>query len=89
MVKECKVILNNSAVSVILFDGKEVQIPSIKSDKDTVFVEFNNGKYRIVDEPQNDTAPVSMPVATPEIQSEKQPEIQSEDAQTQEQSQPM
>jgi len=87
MVKKCKVILNNAAVSVVLFDGKEVQIPSIKSNKSAVFVEFDNGKYRIVTEPKKDVVQASTPVAKSKVQLEKQPKKQSEDAQIQKQPQ--
>ncbi len=50
MVKECLVILNNEAVTVVRFDGKDIQFPSIHKDTKTVFVKYENGKYSIVDE---------------------------------------
>ena len=48
MVKECAVKLNNDAVTVVNFDGIEVQFPAINKDDKTVFVSFENGKYAIV-----------------------------------------
>ena len=50
MVKKCKVILNNNAITVIDYDGKEVQIPSIKKNVQMVNVVFDNGKYIVVDD---------------------------------------
>lgn len=50
MVKECLVILNNEAVTVVKFDDKNIQFPSINKDVKKVFVNYENGKYSIVDE---------------------------------------
>lgn len=47
MIKDCKIILNNEAVTVIDFDGIEVQFPHIDTDSDTVKVLYTNGKYEI------------------------------------------
>ena len=47
MVKECKVLLRNQYVMVVDFDGKEVQMPSDRTDKDTVFVKYENDRYSI------------------------------------------
>lgn len=49
MTKECKVILNNSAVTVVKFGEIEVQLPSIQRDAKKVFVKFENDKYAVVD----------------------------------------
>lgn len=51
MIKECKIVLNNDAVTVVKFDNEEVQFPSIKDDKaKTVYVKFENGEYCITDQ---------------------------------------
>ena len=50
MVKECLVVLNNEAVTVVKFDDKDIQFPSINKDAKKVFVNYENGKYSIVDE---------------------------------------
>ena len=55
MVKRCNVILNNNAITVINYDGKEVQIPSIQRNAKTVNVVLDNGKYIVVDDDYNDT----------------------------------
>ena len=47
MVKECKVLLRNQYVMVVDFDGKEIQMPSDQTDKDTVFVKYENDRYSI------------------------------------------
>ena len=49
MIKKCKVILNNDLVTVIVYDGNLVQIPSIQ-DKYAEFVNiwFNDGHYKVV-----------------------------------------
>lgn len=49
MTKECKVILNNSAVTVVKFGEIEVQLPSIQRDAKKVFVKFENDRYAVVD----------------------------------------
>lgn len=50
MVKECLVILNNEAVTVVRYDDIDIQLPSIHKDAKTVFVNYENGRYSIVDE---------------------------------------
>jgi hypothetical protein len=50
MVKECRVILNNDCVTVVVVDGVEVQFPSIRRNAKTVYVKSDSGKYSIVDE---------------------------------------
>lgn len=47
MTKECKVLLRNQYVMVVDFNGKEVQMPSDHTNKDTVFVKYENDKYSI------------------------------------------
>lgn len=49
MVKECLVILNNEAVTVVKFGDIDIQFPSIHKDVKTVFVNFQDGEYSIVD----------------------------------------
>jgi hypothetical protein len=49
MTKECKVILNNDAVTVVKFGEISIQFPSIHREVDTVFVKADNGRYSIVD----------------------------------------
>ena len=53
--KECPVILNNDAVTVIQYGDKKVQIPSIKKNAKTVMVEYKGGHYCVV-EKQKKTA---------------------------------
>lgn len=48
MVKQCKVLINNEAVTVINFDGREVQIPAIKRNVDSVNILFKNNQYIVV-----------------------------------------
>lgn len=50
MVKECLVILNNEAVTVARYGNTDIQFPSIHRDAKTVFVNYEDGKYSIVDE---------------------------------------
>lgn len=50
MLKRCKVLLNNDAVTVIDFDGKKVQLPAIKRKAIEVNVVFENGRYSVVDD---------------------------------------
>ena len=58
MTKECTVLLNNSAVTVVKFGEVEVQLPSIQRDAKKVFVKFENDRYAVVnklDEPEVQT----------------------------------
>lgn len=48
MIKECSVVLNNEAVTVVKFDGKDIQLPAIKREAKKVSVNYENGKYSIV-----------------------------------------
>ena len=50
MVKECKVLINNDAVTVIEYDDIKVQVPSIHRIANTVKVLYKNGKYTVVDD---------------------------------------
>ena len=49
MTKECKVLLRNQYVMVVDFNGKEIQMPSDHTDKDTVFIKYENDRYSITD----------------------------------------
>ena len=55
MTKECEVILNNDEVTVVKFDGKEIQFPSIHKNAKTVFVKVDNGTYSIVGKMENES----------------------------------
>lgn len=48
LIKECKVVLHNDLVAVVLFDGKEIQVPNSKLIGATAYVNFENEKYTIV-----------------------------------------
>jgi len=50
MIKECKILLSNSACAVIDFDGIEVQIPPIKDAHDFVKIKYENGLYQVVED---------------------------------------
>lgn len=50
MVKECRVIRNNDAYTLVRFDNIEIQFPPIGKDVEKVFVKHENDKYIIVDE---------------------------------------
>lgn len=50
MIKECPVIINNDAVTVVRFDGNDIQFPSVNREGvKTLNVKFENGIYSIVD----------------------------------------
>lgn len=57
MVKTCSVILNNDAVTVINYDGIEVQIPSIRRNVKTVKVLYKDNKYIVVDDDYKEEKP--------------------------------
>lgn len=45
---KCKVLLNNDAVTVIDYDGKKVQMPSIKCNKSIVNVVRDGDRFTVV-----------------------------------------
>lgn len=49
MVRECVVKLNNKVVTVVIYDGIEIQLPFIGREADKIFVAHENGKYFAVD----------------------------------------
>jgi len=53
MTKKCKVILRNEIVSVVDYDGTEVQLPAIHKGVDEVFVKRKGYAYWIVDNDDN------------------------------------
>lgn len=49
MIKDCRIVLNNEAVTVVRFDDIDIQFPSIHKDAKSVRVLYQGGKYSIVD----------------------------------------
>ena len=50
MVKECPVIINNECVTVVRYDGIDIQLPSIGKDaKSVLIIKHVNGSYQIAD----------------------------------------
>ena len=49
MIKECKVLLQNQAVTVVRFDDIEVQFPTRNNKSKTVFVKCEDDKYTIIE----------------------------------------
>ena len=50
MVKECIVTINNDDVTVARYDNIDIQFPSVHEDVKVVYVDCENGKYKIVTE---------------------------------------
>ena len=50
MIKDCEVVLNNSAVTVIRDGAHDIQLPSIKREAVKIRVLIDNGKYTVVDD---------------------------------------
>ena len=50
MIKKCKVLINNEAVTVFRYDGVEVQIPSIKRKANYINVIKKDGNYIVVED---------------------------------------
>lgn len=57
MVKNCRVLVNNEAVTVIEYEGKQVQIPSIHRDANTVNVIVKNGRHIVIDDDYKEEIP--------------------------------
>lgn len=49
MIKECNITINNEEVTVVEFGDVKIQFPSIKKEAKSIFVEYDNGKYSIVE----------------------------------------
>lgn len=47
MIKECKVISTNKKVSIAVFDGNKIQIPSRNIDNNVAYIKFENGRYYV------------------------------------------
>ena len=60
MTKECKVLLRNQYVMVVDFDGKEIQMPSDHTDKNTVFIKHENDRYTITCKLEEEKKPVKV-----------------------------
>lgn len=69
MIKECPVIINNEAVSVVNFDGIDIQFPSLGKNVKKVNVKFEDGNYSIV----KDEIKVSKPIEKAETVIEERP----------------
>lgn len=56
MIKECPVIINNECVTVVKYDGIDIQFPSVGKDAKSVFVtKYSNGSYHITDSIEAET----------------------------------
>ena len=60
MLKECKVLLNNEAVTVIQYDNIVVQIPAIGRKADIVKI-MDDGSYTVVPDDYCEPAQDAMP----------------------------
>lgn len=50
MVKKCRILIHNSAVTVVDFDGTHIQFPSIETQNKEIYVEDIDGRYSVVSE---------------------------------------
>lgn len=50
MLKRCKILFSNEAVTVFECDGVEVQIPAVKTDKSMLNVLVEGNSYRVVND---------------------------------------
>lgn len=48
MIRECQVITNNDAITVVRYGDTDIQFPAINRNAATVKVLFKDGKYKIV-----------------------------------------
>lgn len=84
MIKECKVLVNNGAVSVVDYDGKHIQFPALPSNTKTVFVKCESGKYHICDGEEEEkktikkkTTPAAKPAEETKPAEEVMPECEA------------
>lgn len=57
MIKECKVILRNQLIMVVLYGDKKIQMSTDNTSKQTVYVKKENGKYILVDKLEEAKSP--------------------------------
>lgn len=79
MTKECKVLLRNQYVMVVDFDGKEVQMPSDHTDKNTVFVKHENDRYTITCKLEEEKKPTKVKPASRVKKQKKVTEVELAD----------
>lgn len=48
MIKSCRVMLNNECVTVVDFEGIDVQLPAIGRKANQIKVKYQDGKYTVV-----------------------------------------
>ena len=86
MTKECKVLMRNELVMVVDFDGKEIQMPSDHTDKDTVFVKYENDKFLIVYKLEEEKKPIKVKPVSKVKKQKKVTEVElTDDVTTEEQ----
>lgn len=86
MTKECKVLMRNELVMVVDFDGKEIQMPSDHTDKDIVFVKYENDRFSIVDKLEKEKKPVKVKSVSKVNKQKKVTEVElTDDVTTEEQ----
>ena len=56
MIKDCRVTLNNEYVTVVDFEGIDIQLPAIGRKANKIKVEYKDGKYTVL--PDNYTEAV-------------------------------
>lgn len=49
MVKECKILIKNDFVTVVRFGKKEIQLPFVDTNKNSILVAYDKGNYFVVD----------------------------------------
>ncbi len=54
MIKECNVISRNDIVSVVLFDDKEIQVPTNKLINHHAYIQSYKGNYTVVSKEEFD-----------------------------------
>lgn len=64
MVKECPIIMNNEAVTVVKYGETTIQFPSIGKDAKSILVKCDNGMYSITDKLENEPVAVHKKRAT-------------------------
>lgn len=85
MIKECKVLINNDAVTVFKYGDAEVQVPSIGRDAKTVKVVVDKGTYKVVDDDYKEPVKVEKPKQEKQVKkaiAKEEVEEEQEEAET-------
>lgn len=77
MTKECPVIMNNAAVTVVKFGDTKVQFPAIGDGVKTVKVKFVKGRYILAEKSEPEEVDIKVESTEAESETEQAEEMKA------------